>query len=233
MDPVEDRRPRSGPRAVGNSCRQATAATLLLAGVEELLLRHVLATFLRRRFGLLGLPEQRCRPLRDRQQAGLVSLHLDDRFDLLEVHAEPLGDLAGGVVFEREASLGGFSLGNVVILLVVGVVVILRVGAAARDSAGAKRPEHNRREAGVRFEAGCVGVAEDHRKGFGRYRGPDLLEVLAERYHFAAGLLDPRVAGEDFEGRAEAGEDRISADDAFFGEAGHPLVDTRRQCGKY
>ena len=59
------------------------------------------------------------------------------------------------------------------------------------------------------------------------------LQVFAQRDSLAAGLFHARIAGEDFQGRAETGEDGVGANDAFLSQARHPLVDAAGQLGQH
>ena len=98
---------------------------------------------------------------------------------------------------------------------------------------GLQRPEPHGGEAGVFLEAGGVGAGENHGEGFLGDGGPDLLQVFLERDGLAAGLLHAGIAGEDFQGRAETGEDGVRAHDAFLGQARHPVVDAAGQLGQH
>ena len=65
---------------------------------EEGELGVLLLGLLLRRCGFRGvLAEEILGPFRDGEQSGLVALHLDDARDLLQVDAEPLGNLPGRV----------------------------------------------------------------------------------------------------------------------------------------
>ena len=95
--------------------------------------------------------------------------------------------------------------------------------------ASVQRPEPHRGEAGVFFKAGGVSIRENHRECFLGDGGPDLFQIFLERDCLAAGFLHAGIAGEDFQGRAETGEDGVRADDAFLGQAWHPFVDAAGQ----
>ena len=99
-----------------------------------------------------------------------------------------------------------------------------------------ERPEEERREPRVlldgagRAVAGLgLGGAEHLREGAAAHDLPDLLQVLGERDLAPVGGLDLRVAAEDLERRADAGEDEVGAADAFALQALHPVADARRQ----
>ena len=60
----------------------------------------------------------------------------------------------------------------------------------------------------------------------------DVFEVFLEGDRFPTGFFHAAVAAENFQGRTEAGKDRISTDNAFFCKARHPIVDTLGKFGE-
>jgi hypothetical protein len=80
-------------------------------------------------------------------------------------------------------------------------------------------------QAGVFFKGAGISVRENDGERFLGDRRPDTFQVFLERDGFATGFLDARIAGEDFQCRAETGEDGVRADDAFLGQTRHPFVD--------
>ena len=91
----------------------------------------------------------------------------------------------------------GFSIFLGLFLLSFVLSVGMLVSVTTCGGGGSERPEPHGREPGVRFQPGGVGVLEDHRQGFVRDGGPDVLQVFAERDNIAVRFLDPAVAAED------------------------------------
>ena len=159
-----------------------------------------------------------------------------------KVNAERLRETAHDIEDEREAlglGAGGalfvvVFLGRLLILALV-VCVVRRLAVRALE-----RPQEERREPRVLLDGagGAVpglglGSAEHLCEGAPAHSLPDLLEVLGKRHLAAVGGLDLRVAAEDLERRADAGEDEVGAADALPLQALHPVADTVRQLAKY
>ncbi len=181
MDAVEDRRARR--RGLEFGLFDALGGVDLFERLEERGLGVLFLWLLLRGRRIDGLfAEKVFRALGHGQQAGFVALHLDDARAFVQVDSESLGDLAGGVEFQHKAADLGRLFSFVVVL----------IGFFATASSGrsipirvwqcrAQGPEPHGREAGIRFKASGVGVFEDHREGFVRDGGPDVLQVFAER----------------------------------------------------
>src|SRR5262245_1973793 len=94
--------------------------------------------------------------------------------------AEPLCNLAGGIIFKDKAcglwSLLCSTLRFVVRLFLISTLAIGSVGVAS-----IQRPEPHGGKARVLFEACSVGTCENHREGFFGDSSPDLLQVFLER----------------------------------------------------
>ena len=143
------------------------------------------------------------------------------------MRAESLRNFACGIVFEDEA--GGLGLLCAALRFVVRFFLISTFAIGGVGVAGIQRPEPHGGKARVFFEAGGVGVRENHREGFFGDGGPDLLQIFLERDSLAAGFLHAGIAGKDFQSRAETGEDGVRSDDAFLGQTRHPFVDAAGQ----
>jgi hypothetical protein len=183
--------------------------------------RSVCALFAKQVIGALG----------HGQKPGFATLHLDYARALLKVDAEPLCDLAGGIEFQDEAADFGWLF--FLFVFRVSVVLVGRDLSVGVRRSGAEGPKPHGREACVWFKTSGVGVLEDHREGLIRDGGPDVLQVVTERDNVAVRFLDPAVAAEDFEGRTEAGENRVRADDCFLGESRHPFMNSAGEFGQY
>ena len=185
------------------------------------------------------LAEELLRALGDRQQAHDALLRLDDAaFPLGKLDAERLREAAHHVEDQREA-LGLAAGGALFVVVLVGRLFVLALVACVLRRLAVRaleRPEEQRREPRVlldgagRAVAGLgLGGAEHLGEGAAAHDLPDLLQVLGERDLAPVGGLDLRVAAEDLERRADAGEDEVGAAHAFALQALHPVADALRQ----
>ena len=173
-------------------------------------------------------------PLGHWQQAGRLALHLDDRSELSRLAPSPWA-IFRAASNSRMKPLGAIGVPAVFVL---GSSVFfdlclhwsIRCRSCQRIRSQVSRATWP--SGGRRVPGRGVRVLEDHREGLLRNGGPDVLQVFTERDNGPVGLLDPAVAAEDFEGRAETGEDRVGTDDAFAREARHPFVDPAGKFGK-
>ena len=95
------------------------------------------------------------------------------------------------------------------------------------------RPQPHGGETCVLLKAGRIGSLKDHVKGFLGDSGPNVLKVFLQHDLFAAGLFDAGVSREDFQGRSQAGKDRIGADYSFCSQARHPFVNALGKLRQY
>ena len=227
-------RPRPRPRTFGAACQVGEEHPLERVGADRRLLLEP------RGHGLRAvLAEELLRALGDRQQAHDALLRLDDAaFPLGKVDAERLREAAHDVEDQREA-LGLAAGGALFVVVLVGRLLVLALvarGVRRLAVRALERPEEERREPRVlldgagRAVAGLgLGGAEHLGEGAPAHDLPDLLQVLGERDLAPVGGLDLRVAAEDLERRADAGEDEVGAADAFALQALHPVADAVRQ----
>src|SRR6266487_750732 len=145
------------------------------------------------------------------------------------MRAESLRDFPCSVVFENKATLRIARFGFLLSLLARGAVrFVIRHPAFVISAGGGQRPEPHCGQTCVSFEAGRVGPSEDHREGFFRDSGPDLLQVFRACDGFAAGFLDARITGENFQGRAKTGEDGVRAYDAWCGSGSTRAMESEK-----
>ena len=99
-----------------------------------------------------------------------------------------------------------------------------------------KRPEEQRRQAGVFFEgtrhavaSGCFSRTENLLERRAAHDLPDLFQILRQADFSAIRRLHGPIAAEDFQCRTDAGKYEISAAHAFALQVLHPVGDTQGQ----
>ena len=147
----------------------------------------------------------------------------------VEVNAHWLSEAAHHV--EGESKPRGRCLGDGFFVSIVVLFLIFCNRGRALE-----RPQEERGQAGVLFQRAGQTVARLRLCGVEHLfqRGaaddlPDFLQVIGQADYIALGGLDGAVMAEDFERRADAGENQIGTTDAFGLQALDPVSDADRQ----